>query len=205
MSIEIEVLNGEELWSIAKPLFEAVWPPNVVQKLPWGHVRWAHADLRVMIETPSDGLACHAGVYFRNMTWNGRKLHIGGVGGVSTRADCRRRGYASIALDAAIQTMRDREDVRFALLFCEPHNFAFYQSRGWHWLRRCRRTRRVAVLVFRRESWLQSRRWPRLVAGSWSAARRRSAQPRQDRRRQARQWRPDRHLAFSRQGFNFRE
>ena len=40
--------------------------------------------------------------------------------------------YASIALDAAIQTMRDREDVRFALLFCEPHNFAFYQARGWH-------------------------------------------------------------------------
>jgi len=64
--------------------------------------------------------------------WNGHKLHIGGVGGVATRSDCRRRGYASIALDAAIQTMRDRQDVRFALLFCEPHNFAFYQSRGWH-------------------------------------------------------------------------
>jgi aminoglycoside 2'-N-acetyltransferase I len=132
MSIEIEVLNGEASWPVAKPLFEAVWPPDVVQKLPWGHLRWAHADLRVMIETPSDGLACHVGVYFRNITWNGRKLHIGGVGGVSTRADCRRRGYASIALDAAIQTMRDREDVRFALLFCEPHNFAFYQARGWH-------------------------------------------------------------------------
>jgi aminoglycoside 2'-N-acetyltransferase I len=132
MSIEIEVLNGDESWQMAKPLFEAVWPADVVQKLPWGHVRWANADLRVMIETSSDGLACHVGVYFRNVTWNGRKLHIGGVGGVSTRADCRRRGYASIALDAAIQTMRDREDVRFALLFCEPHNFAFYQSRGWH-------------------------------------------------------------------------
>jgi aminoglycoside 2'-N-acetyltransferase I len=121
MSIEIEVLNGDESWPLAKPLFEAVWPTDVVQKLPWGHVRWANADLRVMIETPSDGLACHVGVYFRNVTWNGRKLHIGGVGGVSTRADCRRRGYASIALDAAIRTMRDREDVRFALLFCEPH------------------------------------------------------------------------------------
>ena len=22
--------------------------------------------------------------------------------------------------------------VRFALLFCEPHNVAFYQARGWH-------------------------------------------------------------------------
>ena len=131
MSIEIEVLNGEASWPIAKPLFEAVWPPDVVQKLPWGQVRWAHADLRVMIETPSDGLACHVGIYFRNVTWNGRKLPIGGVGGVATRADCRRRGYASIALNAAVQTMRDHDAVQFALLFCEPHNSAFYQSRGW--------------------------------------------------------------------------
>ena len=27
--------------------------------------------------------------------------------------------------------MRDHDTVQFALLFCEPHNFAFYQSRGW--------------------------------------------------------------------------
>src|SRR6476659_9512522 len=98
MSIEIEILNGDESWPTAKPLFEAVWPPDVMQKLSWGNVRWAHADLRVIIEAPSDGLACHVGVHFRNATWNGRKLHVGGVGGVLTRADCRRRGYASIAL-----------------------------------------------------------------------------------------------------------
>ncbi len=59
-------------------------------------------------------------------------MHIGGIGGVSTRADCRRRGYASLALDAAVQTMRANEAVKFALLFCEPHNFAFYEARGWH-------------------------------------------------------------------------
>ena len=28
--------------------------------------------------------------------------------------------------------MRHHEAVQFGLLFCEPHNFAFYQSRGWH-------------------------------------------------------------------------
>jgi ribosomal protein S18 acetylase RimI-like enzyme len=51
---------------------------------------------------------------------------------VSTRADCRRQGFASIALNAAVRIMRDHEAVQFALLFCEPDNFAFYQSRGWH-------------------------------------------------------------------------
>src|SRR5258707_4894246 len=128
MTIEIEILNGDTSWPMAKPLLEAAWPPEVMQKLSWGNVRWAHADLRVMIETPSDGLACHVGVYFRNVTWNGRKLHIGGVGAVSTRADCRRRGYASIALAAPTQTRRDLNDAQFARLFCAPHAFAFYQS-----------------------------------------------------------------------------
>lgn len=132
MSIEIDVLNGAESWPMAEPLFDAVWPRDVVEKLPWGHIKWAHADLRVLIEAPSGGVACHVGIYFRTITWNDRKVQIGGIGGVATRPDCRRLGYASLALNAAIQTMRDQVAVRFGLLFCEPHNFAFYQSRGWH-------------------------------------------------------------------------
>ena len=132
MSIEIDVLNGDASWSLASPLLQAVWPPDVLDKLPWGHIVWAHADLRVLIDAPDGGLACHVGVYFRTITCNGRKFDVGGIGGVATRDDCRGRGYASIALRAATQTMRDREAVRFALLFCAPQNFAFYQARGWH-------------------------------------------------------------------------
>ena len=132
MSIEIDILNGDESWPTAEPLFDEVWPEHVLDKLPWGQIQWANADLRVLIEAPSGGLACHIGLYFRTVSWNGRKYHVGGIGGVMTKPEYRRQGYASIALDAAIQTLRDHEAVQFALLFCEPHNFAFYQSRGWH-------------------------------------------------------------------------
>jgi predicted acetyltransferase len=132
MSIEIDVLNGSESWPVAEPLFKAVWSPEVMAKASWRHVKWANPDLRVLIEAPSGGLACHVGIYFRTVTWNGRKFNAGGIGGVLTREDCRRQGYASVALNAAIQTLRDHEAVQFALLVCEPHNFAFYQSRGWH-------------------------------------------------------------------------
>jgi len=133
MSIEIDVPNGAASWQQAKPLLEAVWPQHLVEKLPWGHVKWAHADLRVLIDAPAgDGLACHVGIYFRTVIWNGHKVHAGGIGGVSTRDDCRRHGYASLALDAAVQTMRANEAVKFAILFCEPHNHAFYEARGWH-------------------------------------------------------------------------
>ena len=132
MSIEIDVLNGNAAWPAVKPLFDIVWSPEIMARAPWRHVKWGNADLRVLVETPDDGLVCHVGLYFREVSWNGRRMHIGGIGGVMTHADHRRRGYASVALDAATRTMRDREDVQFVLLFCEPHNVAFYQSRGWH-------------------------------------------------------------------------
>src|SRR6187551_2506204 len=112
MSIEIDVLNGDASWKTAEPLFKAVWPADVVEKLPWGHVKWANADLRVLIDAPQEsggGLACHVGIYFRDAIWDGRKVQIGGIGGVATHPDSRRQGYASMALDAAVQTMRHHE------------------------------------------------------------------------------------------------
>src|SRR5258708_12859536 len=65
MSIEIDVLNGDASWKMAEPLMEAVWPPDVLAKLPWGDVVFAHADLRGLIDAPSGGLGCHVGIYFR--------------------------------------------------------------------------------------------------------------------------------------------
>jgi len=131
MSIEIEVLNGEASWSMAETLFEAVWPPEAVAKTAWAGIVFAHADLRVLVQTEAEGLVCHVGIFRREVTWNGRKLRTGGIGGVATRADARRRGYASIALNAAIQTLKDEGSTDFALLFCEQHNAPFYASRGW--------------------------------------------------------------------------
>ena len=130
MSIEIEILTGDASWPTAKPLLNAVWPPEIVAKLPWAHTVFAHANLRILVED-SEGLACHVGIYWRDATWNGRKVRIGGIGGVATRADCRRRGYASIALNAAIQTFKDEKATDLALLFCEPQLAAFYQARGF--------------------------------------------------------------------------
>ena len=49
MSIEINVLNAETGWPLAKPLFDAIWPPEVVAKLPWAGVSFARPELRVLI------------------------------------------------------------------------------------------------------------------------------------------------------------
>ena len=97
MSIEIEVLNGDASWPQAEPLYNAVWPPEVVAKLPWADTVFAHADLRVLVQDEREDVLCHVGVYRREVTWNGRKFRAGGIGGVITREESRRRGYASAA------------------------------------------------------------------------------------------------------------
>jgi predicted acetyltransferase len=131
MSIEIELLNGDASWPLAKPLFDAVWPPHVVEKLPWAGVAFAHAELRVLVQNEAEEVLCHVGLYRRDITWNGHNIRAGGIGGVLTREDARQHGYASIALNAAVQTLKDEGSTPFALLFCEPHNAPFYMGRGW--------------------------------------------------------------------------
>jgi predicted acetyltransferase len=132
MSIEIEILNGDAAWPIAEPLLATVWPPQEKASRPWGHVVFAHAELRVLVEAEGQGLVCHVGIYRRRATLNGRPVHIGGIGGVATRPDHRRQGLATIALNAALQTLKHEGSTGFALLFCEPHNYDFYRARGWH-------------------------------------------------------------------------
>ena len=137
MSIEIDVLNGDASWprgrtADAGGLAGRCRRKTALGSRQMGPCRPARADRRAA-RTVQPGLACHVGIYFRDAIWDGRKVQIGGIGGVSTRD-----GLPAARLcqrwrsNAAIQTMRDHEAVRFAMLFCEPHNVAFYQARGWH-------------------------------------------------------------------------
>ncbi len=136
MSIDIEILSGDASWPTAEPLLTAVWPPEVMATLSWRDIVFAHADFRVLLEAQDEeyeslGVVCHVGILRRRATLNGRPVHIGGISGVATREDHRRRGLATIALNAALQTLKDEGSIGFALLFCEPHNADFYRARGW--------------------------------------------------------------------------
>jgi GNAT superfamily N-acetyltransferase len=131
MSIEIEVLNGDDSWELAHPLYKAIWPPEVVAQLPWAGITFAHADLRVLVQDETGDVVCHVGLYRRMISWNGRKMNVGGIGAVLTREDVRNRGYATIALNAAIQTFKHEDSVNFVTLFCEPYRAPFYMARGF--------------------------------------------------------------------------
>ena len=131
MSIEIDILNGKASWPKAEPLLNAVWPHEAVRNCTWQGISAADADLRVLVEDELEGIVCHIGIYLREGTWNGRRIQIGGIGAVATREDRRCQGYASIALNAAIQTLKDEGATDLALLFCRPPVAPFYAARGW--------------------------------------------------------------------------
>jgi len=81
------------------------------------------------LRTPAD-LAGHTLLHINDRNDWAKWLESAGVGNVDVA-----RGpifnQASMALDAAIQTLKDEGSVDFALLFCEPHHAAFYMDRGW--------------------------------------------------------------------------
>jgi aminoglycoside 2'-N-acetyltransferase I len=131
--MRIDISPGNSSWEAAERLLDLVWPDEVVQTLAWRDVVWDHAQRRVMIrdETPPHELVCHVGLFVRDVLWNDKPATIGGIGGVGTHPMRRKSGGATAGMKTAVECFA-REGKDFALLFCEPHNFAFYRNLGWH-------------------------------------------------------------------------
>lgn len=131
--MRIDISPGDATWEAAEPLLNAVWPPHVRQTLVWKDVVWSHASRRVLIrdEASPHDLLCHVGLFTRNGLWNDTPVTIGGIGGVATRPDRRKSGLATRAMKEAMACFAS-EGTDFAVLFCEPHNHAFYRGLGWH-------------------------------------------------------------------------
>lgn len=131
--MRVDISPGGPSWEATEKLLDVVWPPHVMQTIVWRDVAWAHADRRIMVreDAPPHDLVCHAGLFTRNARWDDRDVTIGGVGGVATHPDKRKSGFATAAMKAAVDCFA-REPKDFAVLFCEPYNFPFYRSLGWH-------------------------------------------------------------------------
>jgi aminoglycoside 2'-N-acetyltransferase I len=127
----IEVSTGDGGWPQAAPLLGAVWPSEVVATLPWRDVVWAHADHRVLVFDSDSSIVGHVGLFIRIAQWNARNVKIGGIGGVATREDSRRKGIASLAMQHAVDELREVYTADFGLLFCEPCHAPLYQKLGW--------------------------------------------------------------------------
>ena len=124
--MRMEIRPGDAASELARPLREAAWPPGT------DAVVWAQTAVRrILVWDDAGELACHVGLFLRDIAWDGRTVRMGGVGGVTTRADRRRRGFATAAMQKAARELDEVDKADCALLFCQPDRFAFYRRLGW--------------------------------------------------------------------------
>lgn len=98
---------------------------------PGRHLEWAPPQWYVRARDAAGNLVSVTGIIVREGFYNGRQLHIGGVGGVKTHPDARRQGYATKTLRRATEFFRSESDVAFAVLVCDRDLLGFYTRRGW--------------------------------------------------------------------------
>lgn len=125
--MRIEILGGDEGWAVVEALDREVYSPEFMATAIWRDVVWAHADKRVVVRDEGR-VVCHAGLFFRDGTLDGRPVRMCGIGGVMTSPSARRKGCASAAMTRAAEAMAGAD---FGLLFCEKHNAALYAGLGW--------------------------------------------------------------------------
>ena len=124
-----ELDDGER--AALRALTAAVYPPEVVARAPGRHVKWAPADLSVLVSTLEGELVSHVGIVVRAGALDGKAVKIGGVGSVKTHPRAEGRGYASAGLRRAAAVLHDDHRVAFSLLVCQEPLLPFYNRLGW--------------------------------------------------------------------------
>jgi aminoglycoside 2'-N-acetyltransferase I len=122
MSIEIDIVTGDHALARVQPLLDAAGLPPAVTL--------ARPELRVIVES-DEAPVSHAGLIRREGIWRERPIRIGGIGAVMTHPDHRRQGLASLAVDAALHTLREERSNDFALLFAPAEVAEFFIRRNW--------------------------------------------------------------------------
>jgi len=119
-------------WSELRELSEAVFPPEVDAAWPGRRIDWARAEWWVRIWTPTcQTLSSCARLVLRDATHDAHPVVVGGIGGLKTHPDWRRRGLAALAVRRSVEFFHAQPAVAFALLTCEPALVPYYSRLGW--------------------------------------------------------------------------
>jgi len=94
------------------------------------NIEWARSDWHVLV-WEGEELVSHVEIVERIASVGGQPVKLGGIGGVATKSEWRRRGLAEAAMKAAQAFLRDRLGVDFGLLICDEKMLPYYGKLGW--------------------------------------------------------------------------
>lgn len=103
-------------------------------EMDWGNsdgvIEWSRSEWKLIV-WEGDAWVSSIALLKKAITVDGKPVTVGGIGGVMTLPEWRGRGYASAAMKAAADFIRDEMKAPFGLLICNPHRAHLYQSLGW--------------------------------------------------------------------------
>jgi aminoglycoside 2'-N-acetyltransferase I len=94
-------------------------------------IKWADADWKVMVWEDED-LVSNVDIVERKALVGGTPVKLGGIGGVATKDEWRKRGIARYALREAQAFLHEPLGAEFGLLTCIEKMVPFYTRLGWN-------------------------------------------------------------------------
>jgi predicted acetyltransferase len=78
-----------------------------------------------------DDMVSNVHIIERTVLVGGQSVRVGGIGNVATKVEWRKRGYATRALQVAVDFLRDPLKVDFGLMIATEKMIPSYEKRGW--------------------------------------------------------------------------
>ncbi|MEM6283289.1 MAG: GNAT family N-acetyltransferase [Chloroflexota bacterium] len=98
-------------------------------------IQWTPGEWCVVVYN-NDEFGAYAEVLQREILVGGQPVTVGGIGGVMSLPHMRGLGLGKAAMRALTDYICTEMNADAGMLYCAPHNVAYYQSLGWHHITR---------------------------------------------------------------------
>jgi len=101
------------------------WPPTMLEEYPTMYHQDNYCNLIIIKDNSK--IISHVGIYPYDIVSQNQRLKVGGIGGVSTHPDYRKKGYAAELLNFCLEKLK-KKNYDFSILWGNP---SFYQRFGY--------------------------------------------------------------------------
>ena len=126
MNLNIEITLGSDLPQQTRNLLDEMYQ----REFSWDKMVYAKPQWFV-IGTFNKKIVGQVGVLKREISVGEHLLWTGGIHGVVTDPEHRRRGVATALMNRSVDFIRGQLNLPFGLLTCNPRLEAFYNELGW--------------------------------------------------------------------------